>query len=374
MEAYATTDSACRLGVLAFISAWSSKLHDLGYLSGFYSSIGSGGADQVANYAAAGYVRPDYLDFARWDLVSTLTDVAIPSSYWSPHRRMKQYQGGHTETWGAVTINIDSNYVDFAPLPAAKLADFDRNGWSDVLARTTSTGNLFTYPGNGTAAEEGTRHKVSGGWGSFNAILRIGDLNRDGYEDVVARKSSNGYLYFYPGTSSGGLGKAKLLSKSFQRMREITAIGDLNKDGYPDLVAAQTSNHNLYLYPGAKGTKLGTRKVIRAGGWNTMSELAGVGDFNRDGYPDLMTRVTSNGYLYVYPGKKGGLKDRIFIGRGWNGFRDLVGVGDFDRDGYPDLAAVQKSNGALMLFRGAGTSLRPGLRLATGYGGRSPLL
>ena len=31
-----------------------------------------------------GYVRPDYLDFARWDTVATLTDPAIPAGYWAP--------------------------------------------------------------------------------------------------------------------------------------------------------------------------------------------------------------------------------------------------------------------------------------------------
>ena len=25
---------------------------------------------------------------------------------------MKQYLGGHNETWGGVTINIDSNFID----------------------------------------------------------------------------------------------------------------------------------------------------------------------------------------------------------------------------------------------------------------------
>jgi hypothetical protein len=374
MEAYAAGDAACRAGVLAFMSAWTARLHDLGYLSGFYSSLGSGVADQVANYAAPGYVRPDYLDFARWDNVATVTDAAIPAGYWSPHRRMKQYAGGHQETWGGVTINVDSNLVDFAPLPDAKLGDLDRNGWSDVLARTASTGNLFLYPGNGTSAVESSRRKISGGWKPMNAIVRIGDLNRDGYTDVVARVASNGYLYLYPGKSDGTLGARKLLSKDFKKMREISAIGDLNKDGYPDLVAAQTSDHNLYLYPGAKGTKLGARRMIARGDWQTRGELAGVGDLNRDGYPDLVSRETSTGKLFLHPGRKGGLGAKKQIGTGWNAMRDLIGAGDFDRDGYTDLAAVLKSNGYLMLYRGTGSGLRPGVRLATGYAGRSPLL
>ncbi len=374
MEAYRNGDAACRKSVLDFMGAWSARLHDLGYLSGFYSSMGSGVADQVANYAAPGYVRPDYLDFARWDKIATLADPGLPATYWAPHRRMKQYLGAHKETWGGVTINIDSNIVDFAPLPGAKLADYNRNGWSDVLARTTSTGNLFLYPGNGAYADEKTRRKVSGGWKSLNVIVRIGDLNRDGYTDLVARKASNGYLYFYPGKSNGTVGARKLISKSFKKMREITAIGDLNKDGYPDLVAAQTSNRNLYLYPGKKGGKLGARKLIVKGGWNTMNELAGVADFNRDGHVDLVARQASTGKLFLYPGRKGALAARKQIGTGWNNKRDLIGIGDFDRDGYTDLAAVVKSNGSLMLYRGNGKIIVNAVQLGTGYKGRTPLL
>ncbi|MEU7909231.1 glycoside hydrolase domain-containing protein [Actinoplanes sp. NPDC049118] len=119
MEAYRTEDTTCREGVLACMSAWTARLHDHGYLSGFYSSMSSGVADQVNAYNRAGYVRPDHLDFARWDQIATVTDTALPAGYWSPHRRVKQYRGGHDETWGGVTINIDNDYLDVAPLPPA---------------------------------------------------------------------------------------------------------------------------------------------------------------------------------------------------------------------------------------------------------------
>ena len=36
----------------------------------------------------------------------------IRSDGWQPHGRVKQYQGGHDETWGGVRINIDRNYLD----------------------------------------------------------------------------------------------------------------------------------------------------------------------------------------------------------------------------------------------------------------------
>jgi hypothetical protein len=36
----------------------------------------------------------------------------LPVSIWSQRSRIHQYRGDHDETWGGVTINIDSNYVD----------------------------------------------------------------------------------------------------------------------------------------------------------------------------------------------------------------------------------------------------------------------
>jgi hypothetical protein len=188
----------------------------------------------------------------------------------------------------------------------------------------------------------------------------------------VVGRTSNGYLTLYYGPS---FTTSKLLGKDFARMREITAIGDLNGDGYPDLVAAETSTHNLFFYPGASGTKLGARKVIAYGGWNNVAELAGVGDFNRDGHPDVIARKISSGQLYLYLGGKGTIGPaHLMSAPAFSAYRDLIGIGDFDRDGFVDLAAVQSSNGDLMLFRGTGSALVSGVRVSTGFGGRSPLL
>ncbi|BCJ48329.1 hypothetical protein GCM10010168_77450 [Actinoplanes ianthinogenes] len=374
MEAYRTDDTVCRSGVLAFMSAWTARLHDRGYLSGFYSSMGSGVADQVANYNTSGYVRPDYLDFARWDGVATVSDPAIPAAYWSPQRRIKQYRGDHTETYGGVTINIDNDYADVAPLPSAQFADFTGNGWSDVIARLTGNGSLVLYPGNGTYVDTGAPVTVgTGGWNAMNALLRIGDLNGDGHEDLVARQASDGVLWFYPGTGSG-FGARKQIGTGWNSMRELTAIGDFDRDGHPDLLAAQTSDKALYVYPGRADATLGPRVQVGTGGWDTMSELAGVGDFDRDGWSDLIARLTSTGALYLYPGRSGGFAARRQIGTGWNSMRDLLGVGDFNRDGHLDLAAVTVSSNVLYLYPGNGTTLLPRIQAATGFSGRTPLL
>ncbi|MFF5175579.1 DUF1906 domain-containing protein [Micromonospora sp. NPDC000089] len=121
MEHYEPGDAGCATAVDAFVNCWTVRLRSSGYRSGYYTGVGSGStSDLVAAYARPGFVPPDVLDFARWDGVRTVTDPVLPATYWQPHRRMKQYQGDHYETWGGVQINIDSNYLDLVQPPAPR--------------------------------------------------------------------------------------------------------------------------------------------------------------------------------------------------------------------------------------------------------------
>ncbi|SBT49411.1 glycoside hydrolase domain-containing protein [Micromonospora auratinigra] len=379
MEDYAGGDAACTTAVTTFLGAWTARLHDAGYLSGFYSSMARGVPDQVAAYGTAGYVRPDYLHFARWRLEdptadpmiqATVSDPAIPAAHWSPKRRMKQHVGPHEETYGGYRIEIDGDFLDVAPLPATKSGDFTGNGWSDVVYREPSTGRLYLYGGNGTTLNG--RLSLGSGWNAMDALLRVGNFDRSGGEDIVAREKSTGYLWLYPGTGNW-FGSRVKVGSGWNGMRELTPVGDYNRDGYQDLAAVQSSTGALYLYPG-RGTGFGARMLIGSGGWNGYDELNGGGDFTGDGYPDLLAREKTTGYLYLYAGRAGSLGGRTRIGSGWNSFRDAVQVGDFDRDGRPDLVAVQKSTGYLFRFRWLGTGWAASVRLGTGFGGMSPLL
>jgi hypothetical protein len=117
MEAYTRTSSATA-ATLAVLEAWTEKLHSLGYLSGVYSSSSSGIAD-LAGAIGSGYVEPDDIWIANWNGSQTTTDPVVPAGAWTPHARIHQYQGGHNETYGGATINIDSDYVDAATVGTA---------------------------------------------------------------------------------------------------------------------------------------------------------------------------------------------------------------------------------------------------------------
>ena len=114
LEGFDLGNTRCRESALAFLSAWTTRLHGLGYVSGVYSSAGSGikMLDDARVKRPDAFTLPDRIWIARWDgNANTRTDY-IRDDGWLPGGRMKQYRGGHPETWGGVTINIDSNWLD----------------------------------------------------------------------------------------------------------------------------------------------------------------------------------------------------------------------------------------------------------------------
>jgi Rv2525c-like, glycoside hydrolase-like domain len=167
MEGYSTTDSACRDTVLSFLSNWSTRLHELGYKSGVYSSASSGIRDLVSVYDSTTLVRPDHVWFARWDGVATVSDTVVPSTYWPNHQRLKQYQGGHNETWGGVTINIDNDYLDVATDQAPPPPPVDDGDQDSPAAVTVGTEIHAFALGTDKRLYEAVYRKGSG-WSSWS--------------------------------------------------------------------------------------------------------------------------------------------------------------------------------------------------------------
>jgi len=114
LESYNTTNTACREAAKAFISGWTAQLHARGNQSGVY---GSSCASAISDFASISNV-PDAIWPAHWIYSSynsnaTVWNVAcLSDGIWGNHQRIRQYAGGHNETWGGITLNIDCDVID----------------------------------------------------------------------------------------------------------------------------------------------------------------------------------------------------------------------------------------------------------------------
>jgi peptidoglycan hydrolase-like protein with peptidoglycan-binding domain len=113
LEGFDLSITRCRESALAFLSAWTYRIHALGYVSGVYSSASSGikVLDDARVTRPGAFNLPDQIWIARWDGVADTSTSYIGEDGWKK-ARVKQYKGGHDETWGGVRINIDSNFLD----------------------------------------------------------------------------------------------------------------------------------------------------------------------------------------------------------------------------------------------------------------------
>lgn len=125
LEAFDISKTHCRESALRFLDAWTRTLHRLDYVSGVYSSAASGikMLDDARVNRPGTYLLPDRIWIARWDGKANTTTSYIRNDGWVPGNRMKQYLGGHKETWGGVTINIDSNWLELGATPSAPKED-----------------------------------------------------------------------------------------------------------------------------------------------------------------------------------------------------------------------------------------------------------
>ncbi len=116
MEGYNGADPGCTGVVRGFLAGWVLQLHNRGFRAAMYSSLCSGIRDVAAVYNDPAHPRLDAIWIAAWNGIPNIFGFPPPcplsDAVWPFHQRIHQYEGGHNETWGGVTINIDRNAVD----------------------------------------------------------------------------------------------------------------------------------------------------------------------------------------------------------------------------------------------------------------------
>jgi photosystem II stability/assembly factor-like uncharacterized protein len=117
LEAYDGEDTACVAAARAFVAGWSQRLQEGGSYAGLY---GLACNPPIGDYASL-TPAPDAVWFAAWNrdqfdpMMSVMTGIpawCLAPAVWDQQQRIRQYTTSHDETWGGVTLEIDSNVLD----------------------------------------------------------------------------------------------------------------------------------------------------------------------------------------------------------------------------------------------------------------------
>jgi hypothetical protein len=189
--------------------------------------------------------------------------------------------------------------TDRHPYDALAIADFNNDGKADVAVPLLAGNKIVVLFGDGSGgiahAEDSSRYSVA----ERPGYLAIGDVNKDGKPDIVATHDDVGMIDVL---LNDGAGKFKVVDGSPFRLDTpvwSVTIADLNGDGAQDLALGGVKGRNAFIVLG-NGTGQffpGSPVKIDAGG--DAPNYVAVADMNRDGKPDLIAGNYEGGNVSV---------------------------------------------------------------------------
>ncbi|MFJ5775731.1 trypsin-like serine protease [Streptomyces sp. NPDC093094] len=229
-------------------------------------------------------------------------------------------------------------------------ANFSRDHRADLFARRSPDGTGFFKASKGSTFDP---RDEAGNWGAVDLVVQT-DLDRDGFEDVVWRRHSDGDVHWAHYVPAAGAWRTTRIAEGWSSRTQIVTPGDVTGDDLPDLLSVDASGV-LWIYPG-KGDGTFAPRVRSGSGWNAYDLVLGHGDFTDDGRADLITRGDGDGRVSVHQGTgeagPHAFADPVEV-RTWKDYDLLDAVGDVNGDSRADLLARGR-DGTLYLYKGTG--------------------
>lgn len=265
-----------------------------------------------------------------------------------PHTFTDSSSGGPQDL-GLVIVNngATGNDVNTASNMKVTTLNIYPNNTLDIASDNLTiagTGTPFTRSGAGTFAS-----RVDKTTAEYPRSVAIGDLNNDGWADMVSANYTPDSISVFLNNGDGTFADKADYTTANQPIS--VAIGDVNNDGWDDIAVANdlptTGYVSVFLNDGD-----GTFDTARADyACDDASQSIAISDLNNDGWTDIATANWNATVSVLLNDGDGTFGTNTDYSTGVTDSTRSVAVGDVNNDGYPDLAAANYANDSVSVFR-----------------------
>jgi hypothetical protein len=268
--------------------------------------------------------------------------------------------------------------------------DFNGDGFDDLAVGAANdgvTGSVTVFFGSGTglgqaARVTGTRH--------LGAALTAGDMDGDGLPEIIATETPDTFGQIKRFIVSRGAFTPVQAADTSSYGYSMLASGDVDNDGYDDLVALYNQVGGSYSFSYFPGSPAGLATEGRTDHMYDGGVDLAIGDLDQDGYADLVVGRSQEklgmllgGEVTIWNGSATGLAEepRVILDQDtpdvpdvaeqYDQFGSSVAIGDITGDGHPELAiGAQQEDVGEVTDAGAVTVLRGSADGVTTTGGQ----